>query len=40
MDRNLYKLTKILDDIIVMLILQCHQNVTAKTVGSTDFHQT
>ena len=32
MGRNLYKLTKLFDDVIVMLILLCHQNATAKKV--------
>ena len=32
MGRNLYKLTKIFDDIIVMLILIRHQNATGKKV--------
>ena len=31
MNRNLYKLTKIFDDFIVMLILCCRQDATAKT---------
>ena len=30
MGRNLYKLTKIFDDVIVMLILWRHQNATAE----------
>ena len=29
MGRNLYKLTEIFDDVIVMLILSHHQNATA-----------
>ena len=34
MGRNLYKLTRIFDDVIVMLIIWHHQNVTAeKTEG-------
>ena len=32
MGRNLYKLTKIFDDVIVMLILLRHQNATAEKV--------
>ena len=30
MDRNLYRLTKIFDDVLVMLNLCCHQNATAE----------
>ena len=33
MGRGLYKLTKIFDDVIVMLILRRHQNETAKTIA-------
>ena len=33
MGRNLYKLIKILDDVIVMLILGRHQNATAEKIG-------
>ena len=51
MGRNLYKLTKMFDDVIIMSILRRHQNVTAKKRflrvfaeylknGSIDFHQT
>ena len=32
MGRNLYKLTKIFDDAIVMLILRRHQNATAEKI--------
>ena len=32
MGRNLYKLTKIFDDVIVILILWRHQNATAEKV--------
>ena len=32
MGRNLYKLTKVFNDVIVMLILRRHQNETAKKV--------
>ena len=32
MGRNLYKLIKNVDDVIVMLILGRHQNATAKKV--------
>ena len=32
MGRNLYKFTKKFDDVIVMLILGCHQNATAEKV--------
>ena len=34
MSRNLYKLTKIFDDLIVMLILKRHQNETAEKIES------
>ena len=34
MGRNLYKLTKSFDDVIVMLILSRHQKVTAEKVES------
>ena len=38
MGRNLYKLTKIFDDIIIMLILRRTQNATASEVeGSRGF---
>ena len=38
MGRNLYKLTKIFDDVIVMLILLRHQNATIeKIVGFRGF---
>ena len=52
MDNNRYKLTKHLDDVIVILILWRHQNVTTEKVKfsrdfaeylkniSADFHQT
>ena len=52
MGKNLYKLTKICDDVVVMLILRRHQNATAKNRrflrvfaeylknSSTDFYQT
>ena len=33
MGRNLYKLTKICDDVIVMLILFYHQNATAEKIA-------
>ena len=33
MDRDLYKLTKIFDDGIVMLILWRHQNETAEKIA-------
>ena len=50
MGRNLYKLTKMFDGVVVMLILRRHQNATAEKVedfrgflnlknGSSDFHQ-
>ena len=32
MGRKLYKLTKMFDDVIVMLILLLHENATAKEV--------
>ena len=32
MGRNLYKLTKMFDDVIVMLILSRHQKATSKKV--------
>ena len=34
MGRNLYKLTKIFDDVIFMLILWRHQNATAEKIDS------
>ena len=33
MDRDLYKLTKIFDDVIVMLSLWRHQNETAEKIA-------
>ena len=33
MDRDLYKLTKMFDDVIVMLILRRHQNETAEKIA-------
>ena len=32
MDRNLYKLTKLFDEVIVILMLGRHQTATAKKV--------
>ena len=34
MDRNLHKLTKIFDDVVVMLILWRHQNETAEKTAN------